>query len=88
MTKSEGSKYEAPRAMRLSDAALGFGAFCTIGTNASGSCVTDGASAYACNVGNNAGATCSLDGQSAIGCQAGNNASGTCTTIGNTAHGF
>jgi hypothetical protein len=85
MTKSDGSRYEAPSAMRLSDSPVGFGKFCAVGSNASGSCASDGASAYSCDVGHGATVDCASSGMTARGCHTGTGASGVCTTAGNSA---
>jgi hypothetical protein len=69
MTKTDGSKYDPPRGVRLSDAANGQGLPCHDGNSASGgqSC-TNGATDVSCKVtGNSATAHCA-NGQGATGC--------------------
>jgi hypothetical protein len=85
MTKTDGSKYEAPRGVRLSDAANSRGESCFDGDSArGGSSCGNGNSDISCAPGNGANAHCD-NGNSARGCLEGSNAAvGTGCVEGNS----
>jgi hypothetical protein len=80
MTKSDGSRYEAPRALRLSDSPLGHGTSCHYGSNADANCGPSGGTANACYTGHVADATCTNHGETAHGCGVGDSPTFSCST--------
>jgi len=76
MTKTDGSKYEAPRGVRLGDAANSRGENCFTGSYAGDSCRT-GNSDTSCGSGSNAHPAC-YTGNTAHGCLSGDSPTLSC----------
>jgi hypothetical protein len=86
MAETDSSKYEAPRAVRLSDGPLGHGKdLCSHGSNALADC-QPGNIAQGCFTGSTASGTCTIHGLTAEGCATGDAPSHACTTGGVVQH--